>query len=556
MTAFLDKEAQDEVRRRLQAMRGPVQLVYFTQPHASGACSQQQTLLEELVAASDKLTLTVHELVADAGEARRYGIDKVPATLLLNDDGDRGLRFFGVTGGYEFASLLEAVLMASAGYSGLDPTLVSLGQQIRHPVHLEIMVTLACPYCPRMVQLAHQLAYVNDNIRADMVDAAEFPELAQRYQVQGVPLTVVNERRAFEGALPAESAVMEILKRAEPDVYERIEAAAREARGERRVQEGRTRTLYDVIVVGAGPAGLTAALYAARKGRQVLLIGEKAGGQVDDTAFVENYPGVGRIGGSDLAQAFRQHAEAYAVAERCHARVRAIRRARDAFEAATEDGQVYHGRSLIYAAGKQYRQLGVSGEDRFLGRGVAFCATCDAPLYTGKRVAVVGGGNSAFTAVRDLLPFAREIHLIHALDGFQADPVLVEEVKHSQKVQLHMKAEVRQFLGDAALTGVRLAATSGAGHYDLAVEGVFLEIGLVPNSRPLKDLLTLNDTGEVPVARDQSTAVAGLFAAGDVTDDPDKQIVIAAGSGARAALAVERYLKETLVPVESETAEV
>ncbi len=553
MINFLDGENAKNVQKQLKEMQTPVRLIYFTQTHPCRACIEQRALLEELVKLSGKLSLEVRDLVADAEEARRYGIDKPPATVVLAKE-DHGIRFFGLTGGYEYGSLLEAILMVSTGRSGLDPESEILVRRIRQPLHLEIMVTLTCPYCPRMVRLAHQLAFVNENVRADMVDVGEFPTLLERYHVHGVPLTVVNELRAFEGALPAEEALMEIFKLTDPEEYERRDQTLREERGERLAFEGRPGGVYDVIVVGAGPAGLTAALYATRKNRRVLLIGKKAGGQINDTALIENYPGFRSIGGADLVQAMQHHAEAYPVAERCHTLVKEIHRADELFEIVTEDGQIYQGHTVIYAAGKQYRRLGVPGEDRFLGRGVAFCATCDAPLYREKRVAVIGGGNSAFTATRDLLPFAREIHIVHVLDTFQADAVLVEEVLRSPKVKIHLKSEVQEFLGDEALGGVRLAGADHTQRYDLAVEGVFLEIGLVPNSAPLHKHLVLNATGEIPVARDQSTAIPGLFAAGDVTDEPDKQIVIAAGNGARAALSAERYLANVIQQSDAEDA--
>jgi alkyl hydroperoxide reductase subunit F len=541
---LLGKEVREQVRERLAGLERPVRILYFTQEHACGACAEQQALLAELAGLSKRISLEVHELVADAELAKRFRIDKVPATVLLDRERDFGIRFYGLTAGYEFASLLEAIEMLSSGRSGLDPDLEQLAGRISVPTHLEILVTLTCPYCPSMVHLAHQLAFVNEHVRADMIDAAEFPTLIERYQVQGVPRTVINERPSFEGAMLPAPAVMAILKEVDRGAYEALEAARRKAGGERLAREADPREDYDVIVVGAGPAGLSAVLYAARKGRRVALIGKRAGGQINDTASVENYPGMSRVGGSELAELFRRHVETYAVAERCHAEVRRIRRGSLGFEVVTADGQTFRARAVIYAAGKEYRRLGVPGEDRFIGRGVAFCATCDAPLFRGKKVAVVGGGNSALTAVRDLIAFATEIHLVHALDTFQADPMLVDEVRRAKHVTVHLGAEVREFLGQERLEGLRLASKERPPGYDLAVDGVFLEIGLAPNSAPVSELLALNGAGEIPVARDQQTAVPGLFAAGDVTDEREKQIVIAAGAGARAALSADRYLSQ------------
>lgn len=542
MSELITDEVAREARAQFEQLHEPVRLLFFTQPHACGACAEQRELLEALVDLSAKLSLTVHELDSEA--AVEHGIDKAPATVVRGET-DYGIRFFGLTGGYEFGSLMEAILLVSQGVKALDPPVAALAATIRVPVHIEVMVTLVCPYCPKMVRLVHQLALANEQVRADMVDAAEFPLLVNRYAVQGVPLTVVNARRGFEGALPAEQAILNVLKIADPDAYEVIEAQMREAQGLRKAHVADPDERYDVIVVGAGPAGLSAALYAQRKGRKTALIGKKAGGQINETAQIENYPGMVQIGGAELAQAMREHVEAYPVAERCHTGVARIEQAEDLFRVITEDEQTYLGRSLIYCAGKRSRRLDVPGEARFIGHGVAWCATCDAPLYKDKRVAVVGGGNSAFTAVRDLLRYAAEIHLIHILEDFQADPVLVARIKRAEaegRVQIHLKSKVREYLGAGRLEGVRLAGTQGEARYDLAVDGVFLEIGLEPNSAPLAGLVDLNESGEVPVARDQSTALPGLFAAGDVTDEPDKQIVIAAGAGAKAALAADRFL--------------
>jgi len=212
------------------------------------------------------------------------------------------------------------------------------------------------------------------------------------------------------------------------------------------------------------------------------------------------------------------------------------------FEVNTVSGLTYRAKSVIYCAGKEYRTLGVPGEGRFLGRGIAFCATCDAPLYRDRRVAVIGGGNSAFTAARDLISYAKEIHIVNVLKDFQADPVLFEEVMKARHVTLHSGMRVVEYLGKERLAGVRLEPVKGTDRLDLNVDGVFLEIGLLPNSSPVKDLVKLNDQGEIEVKRDQSTSVPGFFAAGDVTDETEKQIVVAAGAGAKAALTAYNYL--------------
>jgi len=262
------------------------------------------------------------------------------------------------------------------------------------------------------------------------------------------------------------------------------------------------------------------------------------------TALIENWPGFPAVGGDELSVLFRNHAERYAMAERLRVKVDRVEKDPEGFRIVTADGGQYRGRAVVYCAGKEYRRLGVPGEARFIGNGIGFCATCDAPLYRDRRVAVVGGGNSAFTAARDLMHYASEIHMINILEDFRADPVLVAEVREAPQVSFHRSSRVMEFLGDESLTGVRIESADGKTRTDLAVEGVFLEIGLEPNTAPVRDLVPLNEAGEIPAAKDQSTSVAGFFAAGDVTDEPEKQIVVAAGAGAKAALAAGRYLDE------------
>lgn len=525
----------------------PVKLLFFTQEYACPPCAQQRQLLEELASLSEKIELQVYDFVSNGNEAKIYGIDKMPATAVLGEK-DYGIRFYGLTAGYEFTSLLESILMVSTGFSGLTPQLEGLVKGIKEKVHLQVLVSLTCPYCMQIVHVADQFAFVNENIRADMIEVSQFPQLAQKYDVTGVPKTVINELYSFEGALPAGNVYLEVLKAVKPEEYSRLEEALRELRGTRKATVAEERHLYDILIIGGGPAAMSATIYAVRKGLDTALIAKKWGGQITYTASVENYLGMPTISGPEMVETFRAHLESYPVAEAFGVNVVRVEKEGKAFAVVTEDKRRFTARSVIYCAGKEYRRLGVPLEERFVGKGIGFCATCDAPLYRGKRVAVVGGGNSAFTALRDLLNFASEIHLIHRRKEFRADDVLVEEARQAKNVTFHTSMVVRSFLGKYKLTGVRLESVDGKERFDLNVDGVFLEIGLAPNTGPLKGLVGLNNRGEVPVNKDQSTAVEGLFAAGDVTDVEEKQISIAVGQGASAALTAYKHLMEKRLP--------
>ncbi len=537
----MDEKTKVDLKKILEKLASPVKLLFFTQKNPCAACKQQHELLQELVALSDKLELKVYDFILHGDEALNYKIDKIPATAVIGDK-DYGIRFYGLIAGYEFTSLLEAIFMVSTGKSGLDPQLEALVKGIKEQVQIQVMVTLTCPYCQKMVHVADQFAIVNDNIRADMVGVAEFPQLTQRYNVTGVPKTIINETYSFEGALPAGAVYLEILKAVNPEEYRRLVEAAREIQGTRRTVMAGEKYEYEVIIVGGGPAAMSAAIYAVRKGLDVALVAKKLGGQITYTANIENYLGMPSISGMQMAEQFQNHLENYPIAQALGANVVQVKKENNVFVVVTEDDRHFRGRSIIYCAGKEYSRLGVPGEEQLIGKGLGFCATCDAPLYQNKRVAVVGGGNSAFTAVRDLLSFASEIHLIHRRKDFRANASLVKKVFKAKKMTVHTPMIVRSFMGKEKLTGVRLESVDGKERYDINVDGAFLEIGLTPNTNPLKGLVELNERGEVLVKKNQSTSVKGLFAAGDVTDIEEKQISIAVGQGALAALTAHMYL--------------
>lgn len=543
MKKVIDDKTKKELKQILSALKKPVRIIFFTNKKGCPTCKQQQKLLKELSDLSPKLELKVYDLVLHGDEALKYKIDKVPATVVKGDM-DYGIRFFGLTAGYEFTSLLEALVMVSIGRSGLEPGLEALVKNIKEPVHMQVMTTLTCPYCPKMVHVAHQFAFINENIRADMVESAEFPDLVRKYNIVGVPKTIINEVHSFEGAVAVPSAYMEILKTVNLEEYQKLDTAIRELQGARKAREAEEGYEYEVLIVGGGPAAMSAALYATRKGLDVVLIANKFGGQITYTATIENYLGFPQIGGQDMITLFRNHMENYQVAEVLGVNVVSVIKEGNSFIVKTADDKRFKAKSIIYCAGKEYRRLGVPGEEKFIGKSIGFCATCDAPLYSGKRVAIVGGGNSAFTAARDLLNFASEVHLIHRRKEFKADKALVEEVLKAENVKVHTDWVVDSFIGEEILKEISLQSPDKKEKKKIPVDGVFLEIGLTPNTSPIKDLVPLNSWGEVAVEKDQSTKVLGFFAAGDATDVSEKQISIAVGDGAKAALAAHKYLVE------------
>ena len=541
LSKTMDEETAGELQQLLKGLQSSVKLLFFTQKDACPICVHQRELLEELASLSNKLELKVYDFVLNGDEVSNYRIDKIPATAVIGTK-DYGIRFYGLTAGYEFKSLIEAIMMISTGQSGLNPELETLVREIGEEVHLQVFVTLTCPYCPKIVRIAHQFAFTNDHIRADMVESAEFPYLTQRYNISGVPKTIINETSSFSGALSEAAAYLEILKALNPERESRLEEATREVQGFRSMKKAEENHQYEVIIIGGGPAAMSAAIYSARKGLDVALISKKMGGQITYTASVENYLGLPDISGAHMAELFRNHMENYPIAEYIGTNVVQVKKDDDHFAVITEGDHHFKALSVIYCAGEEYSRLGVPREELFIGKGIGFCATCDAPLYRGKRVAVVGGGDSAFTAVRDLTGFASEIHLVHRRNEFKADEALVREVTQAGNVILHTPMIVDSFLGEDRLTGLRLKSVDDEETLDLQVDGVFLEVGLTPNNDPLKGLAMLNERGEVHVDRDQSTNVEGLFAAGDVTDVEEKQISIAVGQGALAALTSYRYL--------------
>ena len=312
--------------------------------------------------------------------------------------------------------------------------------------------------------------------------------------------------------------------------------------------------MYDLIIIGGGPAGTAAAVYAARKRLKVLLIAESFGGQSVVSADIQNWIGDQHISGYDLAKKFEDHIRAYAdvVHIKMPEQVTAVRKINCLdgtrpcdFEVTTDQSTSYQSKAMILAAGARRRRLGIPGEEKFEGKGVAYCSTCDAPIFAGKKVAVVGGGNAGLEAVIDLFPYAAKIYLLVRSDALKADPITQEKVKQSHKVKIMLNAQVAEILGNEFVTGLKYHDIKDNTEKTLELEGVFVEIGSVPNSEIVKGLVELDRWGQVIIdSKHATTSEPGIFAAGDITDDPYKQNNISAGDAVKATLAAYSYLMQ------------
>lgn len=301
-------------------------------------------------------------------------------------------------------------------------------------------------------------------------------------------------------------------------------------------------TTYDLLVIGGGPAALSAAVYAARKMMQLAVVTEKFGGQMADTSEIENYIGFRSIGGSDLVSRFVEHVKAFDVPIAEGENVSTVSKVGDLFEVRLETEATYRSTAVVVATGKHHRRLEVPGEEPLIGRGVAYCSICDAPFYRDKRVVVVGGGNSAFTAALDLLKLTSSVTMVNFVSGWQADAIMVEAVKRHAGVELLDHHAITRIEGRDRVEAVHVQERSGSTDRVIPADGVFIEIGLIPNTSIVRDLVELGPGGHIPVDCHCATSVAGLFAAGDVTTVPYNQIVISAGEGAKAALSAYDYV--------------
>jgi NADH-dependent peroxiredoxin subunit F len=477
---------------------------------------ERQSELLELVngvaSASDKLTVA---MTSDRAAAVQFELHK---------DGKRtGVSFRGIPGGHEFTSLVLSVLNADGKGRLPDSGIVARVQRLRGPVKLRTYISLSCTNCPDVVQALNQIALLHPEIEHEMVDGglaeAEVAELG----IQAVPSVYAGSHLLHVG----KASFAELLEALEQHlgVSEGVELAAPSAPKD-----------YDIIVIGGGPAGASAAIYSARKGLSTALVSQKFGGQVQDTLGIENLISVKYTEGPKLSADLNEHVRSYPVEILDHRKVEKIVDGEQK-EVHLAGGEILRSSKLILATGAKWRELGIPGEKQYIGKGVAFCPHCDGPFYKGRRVAVVGGGNSGVEAAIDLAGICSHVTLFEFLDELKADAVLVKNLKALPNVDILTKVRTTEVVGNGSqVTAIRYQDRDTEVTQELALDGVFVQIGLVPNSAFVKDWVATNRFGEIIIDDRGRTNVPGVYAAGDVTTVPFKQIIVAMGEGAKAAL--------------------
>jgi alkyl hydroperoxide reductase subunit F len=420
----------------------------------------------------------------------------------------------------------------------LDPSLIAKIKGIEDELNFETIISLDCHICPDVVQVLNQMAILNPKIKNEMIDGGLHQKFVEERNVQGVPTVFLNKKPFSSGQISAS------------EVLDKIQNLFKI----RDVKAENDETIRDVAIIGGGPAAVSAAIYTARKGLDVVLISEKFGGQVRDTVGIENLISVSSTTGQDLTKNMMVHLNEYPVSIRQDIRVQSIEETDGRIKQLNlSTGSTLKARTVILATGAKWRELGVPGEKENIGKGVAYCAHCDGPYFKGKDVVVVGGGNSGIETALDLSAIVKSVTVVEFLDTLKADKVLVEKVQETDNISIITSAATNEILAnDKGVTGVKIKMRETGEVSVIDVQGVFVQIGLIPNSGFVKDLIKTNDRGEIIINSRGETSVPGIFACGDVTDVPYKQIIVAMGEGAKAGLTSFDYLLRTKAKVDVE----
>lgn len=513
----LDQNIKNQLSTYMAKIENPIEIVYFE--NESDKSAEMVDLLTEVDAMSSMISI----------KKGKDTTHRSPSFQVNQPDYVTGIVFAGVPMGHEFTSFILAILQVGGYPLKIEKELIEQIKSIAGSYKFETYISLSCHNCPDVVQALNVMSLLNPNITHTMIDGDVYQDEVKNKKIMSVPTIFLNNEEFYQGRMELEEIVAKIDSRSDSIESEKLNK----------------KEDFDVLIVGGGPAGASSAVYSARKGIKTGIVAERFGGQVMDTLGIENFISVKATEGPKLVKALEEHVLDYEVDVMNHQRAKKIhipKNKEEKFELELENGAKLKSKTLILSTGARWRELGVPGETEFKGKGVAYCPHCDGPLFKGKHVAVIGGGNSGVEAAIDLAGIVGHVTLFEFMPDLKADQVLQDRLYSLKNVDVILNAQTKEILGDTKVSAIKYMDRDSQEEKELALEGVFIQIGLIPNTDWLKDDIKLSQYGEIEVNDHGETSVPGIFAAGDVTTVPYKQIIIAMGEGSKAALGAFDYL--------------
>ena len=511
---MLDDKVKEQLRAYFTKLAHPV--ILSASIDASSESQKMLDLLNDLRSITPQITLK-----NDGNDLRK------PSFTVSSPTNRIHITFAGLPLGHEFTSLILAILQTGGHPPKIESEVIEQIKQLKGTFHFETYVSLTCQNCPEVIQALNLMAVLNPNISSTMIDGAIYQDEVKKRQIMAVPTVYLNGKEFGQGRMN----IREILAKIDTDSVKR------------HAQKISEKLPFDVLVIGGGSAAAAASIYAARKGIRTGLITENFGGQILNTTDIENIIAIRKTEGVHLASLYEENIRSHAIDVMMPQRAVKLTPG-DLIEIQLESGALVKSKTVILATGANWRKMNIPGEETYLGKGVAFCPHCDGPLYKGKDIAVIGGGNSAVEAAIDLAGIANHVSVIIRSDQLTADTILQEKMLSLKNITLIRQAQTTEVLGDGQkVTGLIYLDRTDNTQKTLTLSGIFVQIGQIPATDWLKDSpITLNEKQEIEVVAYNKTSVPGIFAAGDVSSSPYKQIVIALGDGAKAALSAFDYL--------------
>jgi len=511
---MLDTNIKTQLKAYFEKIESPIVLEATLDDSTQSA--QMLELLNEVAEQSTKLT------VKTSGSSKN-----IPSFTVGKADEVARIAFSGLPMGHEMTSFILAILQASGYPPKVEQDVIESIKGLEGKKRFQTFISLSCHNCPDVVQALNLMAALNPNIEHEMIDGALFQGLVDQYQIMAVPTVILNGEVFGQGRMSVE----EIAAKLDTN------SSARDA------EKLNAKDAYDSLIIGGGPAGASAAIYSARKGIRTGVVAQKFGGQVADTVGIENFISVKETEGPKLVIALEQHVKEYEVDVMNLQTATSLSKTGEEITITLENGATLKSKTVILSTGARWREMNVPGEQEYRGKGVAYCPHCDGPLYKGKRVAVIGGGNSGVEAAIDLAGIVSHVTLVEFDTKLRADAVLQKKMYSMPNVTVITNALSKEVLGaNGKVTTLRYEDRANNQMHDVALEGIFVQIGLLPNTDWLKGVIDLSPRGEVIIDQKGETSMPGVFAAGDCTTVPYKQIIIAMGEGAKASLSAFDYL--------------